>query len=312
MKRVRSEELDSRRSQLYKKAILIAIGGNFLLTVIKGVLAWVSGSSAIFSDAANSLSDALYSIIMGLGLYVSQRPADETHPQGHGQFEPLVSLFIATAMGTAGIAAMWQSIQHFLGKAGAIALGWPTIVLTIAVLVKYIMYYLVTKIGEKVHSPAIRASARDNLVDIITSSLALIGVWGSHFIHPYFDPIAGLFVALWIFKATAEIIRENVGYLTGRGATLELTHKIADAASSVSEVENVHRILAEYIGPQLRVDMHIDVNGSITLDRAHDIGEQVRDVVEDLAEVDLVFVHIEPLGHEEDEENGGSQRIDVE
>jgi len=310
VKRVRSEELDSRRSKLYKKAILIAIGGNLLLTFSKGILAWISGSSAVFSDAANSLSDALYSIIMGIGLYVSQRPADETHPQGHRQFEPLVSLFIAAAMGIAGIAAIWQSIQHFLGKADSIALGLPTIILTIAILVKYIMYYLVTKIGKKVHSPAIRASARDNLVDIITSTSALIGVWGSRFIHPYFDPIAGLFVALWIFKATAEIVWENVGYLTGRGATLELTHKIADTASSIAEVENVHRILAEYIGPQLRVDMHIDVDGSMTLDKAHDIGEEVRTVVEELAEVDLVFVHIEPLGHEEHELL--KERIDFE
>ncbi len=310
MKRIRSEELDSRRNLLYKRAILIAICGNLLLTVIKGVLAWISGSSAVFSDAANSLSDALYSIIMGLGLYVSQRPADETHPQGHRQFEPLVSLFIAAAMGTAGIAAIWRSIQHFLGKADPIALGWPTLILTIAVLLKYIMYYLVTKIGDKVHSPAIRASARDNLVDIITSTSALIGVWGSHFIHPYFDPFAGLFVALWIFKATVEIVWENIGYLTGRGATIELTHKIADTALSIAEVENVHRTLAEYIGPQLRVDMHIDVDGSMTLDRAHDIGEQVRNVVEGLAEVDLVFVHIEPLGHEEHEVS--KQRIDIE
>jgi len=301
LKRVRSEKLDPRRSKLYKKAILIAIGGNLLLTVAKGILAWISGSSAVFSDAANSLSDALYSIIMGIGLYVSQRPADETHPQGHRQFEPLVSLFIAAAMGIAGVAAIWQSIQHFLGKADSIALGWPTIILTIAIFVKYIMYYLVTKVGKKVHSPAIKASARDNLVDIITSTSALLGVWGSRFIHPYFDPIAGLFVALWIFKATAEIVWENVGYLTGRGATIELIHKIADTASSIAEVENVHRILAEYIGPQLRVDMHIDVDGSMTLDRAHDIGEEVRTVVEALVEVDLVFVHIEPLGHEEHE-----------
>lgn len=298
MRRVRADAPDLRRNKLYKKAILIAIGGNLLLTLIKGILAWLSGSSAVFSDAANSLSDTLYSIIMGIGLYVSQRPADETHPQGHSQFEPLVSLFIAAAMGVAGFAATWQSIQHFMGDKEPIALGWPTVVLLIAILVKYFMFYLVSRIGKEVHSPAIKASARDNLVDIITSSSALIGVWGARFIHPYFDPIAGLFVALWIFKATAEIFWENIGYLTGRGANIELTHEIAEAAQSIVEVEDVHRIVAEYIGPQLRVDMHINVDGGITLDRAHDIGEEVREAVEEIPQIDLVFVHIEPLGHE--------------
>jgi len=298
IQRVRTDVSDSKRNKLYIKAIIITIGGNLLLTVIKAILAWVSGSSAVFSDAANSLSDTLYSIIMGIGLYVSQRPADESHPQGHSQFEPLVSLFIAAAMASAGIAAVWQSIQNFIGEAEPTALGWTTFVMVIAVIVKYIMYYLVSRVGEKVYSPAIQASARDNLVDIITSTSALLGVWGSHFIHPYFDPLAGLFVALWIFKATWEIIWENIGYLIGRGADLELTNKIAQAAFSISDVADVHRIVAEYVGPQLRVDMHINVDGDITLNKAHQIGEDVRNAVEGMEEVDLVYVHIEPIGHE--------------
>jgi cation diffusion facilitator family transporter len=298
IERVRTNVADSKRSKLFIKAIIITTGGNFLLAVIKGILAWISGSSAVFSDAANSLSDALYSIIMGLGLYVSQRPADETHPQGHSQFEPLVSLFIAAAMASAGIAAVWQSIQNFLGQAEPRALGWTSFVMVIAIVVKYIMYYLVSRVGKKVYSPAIQASARDNLVDIITSTSALLGVWGARFIHPYLDPLAGFFVALWIFKATWEIVWENVGYLIGRGADLELTEKIAEAAFSVTEVADVHRIVAEYVGPQLRVDMHINVDGDITLSKAHQIGEDVRNVVEGLEEVDLVYVHIEPIGHQ--------------
>lgn len=298
IERVRTDVSDSKQSRLYIKAIIYAIGGNLLLAVIKGIVAWISGSSAVFSDAANSLSDALYSIIMGIGLYISQRPADETHPQGHSQFEPLVSLFIAAAMASAGIAAVWQSIQNFLGQTEPTALGWTSFVMMIAIVVKYIMYYLVSGIGKKVYSPAIQASARDNLVDIISTTLALVGVLGSHFIHPYLDPIAGLIVALWIFKATWEITWENIGYLIGRGADLELTEKIAEAAFSVTEVADVHRIVAEYVGPQLRVDMHINVDGDIPLSKAHQIGEDVRQAVEGLEEVDLVYVHIEPLGHE--------------
>ena len=89
-----------------------------------------------------------------------------------------------------------------------------------------------------------------------------------------------------------------MGYLIGRGADLELTEKIAEAAFSVSEVADVHRIVAEYVGPQLRVDMHINVDGDIPLSKAHKIGEDVRNAVEELEEVDLVYVHIEPIGHQ--------------
>lgn len=301
MKRVRVEITDSKTARLYKKAIAITITGNVFLMIIKGLLAWISGSSAVFSDAANSLSDTLYSLIMGIGLYMSQRPADESHPQGHGLFEPLVSLFIATAMGTAGIVAVRQSIRNFLGKGETTVLGWSSIVLISAILTKFLMYYLIKRIGRELHSPAIRASARDNLADVITSISALIGVWGSHFIHPYFDPAVGLFVGLWIFKATWEIVRENIGYLTGKGASPELTEKIARTALAVDGVEDVHRVVAEYIGPKLRIDMHINVDGKMTVERAHHIGEEVRADLESLAEVDLVFVHIEPLGYEHDD-----------
>ncbi|MEJ6949506.1 cation diffusion facilitator family transporter [Natronospora cellulosivora (SeqCode)] len=299
MRRVRSDAPDSGNAKLYRKAIMIAIIGNIFLTVIKVLLAWYTGSSAVFSDAANSLTDILYSFMMGLGLYLAQRPADETHPQGHKLFEPLVGLFIAVAIGAAGVVAVWQSIQHFLGRGEQVALGWPTVVLVIAGLTKYIMYRMVSQVAEKVHSPAIEATARDNLADILISSSALIGVWGSRFIHPYFDPIAGLFVAIWIFRTTAEIIRENFGYLTGKGAPLELTEEIRKTACSISEVDNVNQIVAEYIGPQLRVDMHINVDGDISLERAHDIGEEVREEVEKIKEVELVFVHIEPTEHGE-------------
>ncbi len=294
VRRVRTELPDSRRQQLYMKAVMIALGGNLLLAVSKALLAWISGSSAVFSDAANSVSDTFYSILMGVGLYLSQRPADESHPQGHSRFEPFVSLFIAIGMGTAGTFAIWQSIQRFLGKSMAIETGWPTVVLMGAALVKVGMYRNVRKIGEETNSPAIRASANDNLSDVLTSIAALAGVWGSRYVNPVLDQVAGLVVGLWIFRATWKILAENFGYMAGRGASPELIHKIVETASRVSGVLNVHQVVSDYVGPQLRVDMHVDVDAAISLKRAHSIAEEIKKNVEALPEVDLVFVHLEP------------------
>jgi cation diffusion facilitator family transporter len=235
---------------------------------------------------------------MGGGLYLAQRPADSGHPQGHGRFEPLVSLFIAAAMGTAGGTAIWQAtrkwqnIQQISGA--ALDPGWPTVVLIGSMIVKVGMYALVRRFGEEAESPAIQASARDNLADILTSAAALIGIWGARVIDPILDPAAGLIVGLWIFRATWEIAWENLGYLTGRGASSALSARIAEVASQVSGVEHVHRVIAEYVGPQLRVDMHINVDGKTTLEHAHAIADEVQEDVEKLSEVDLVFVHVEP------------------
>lgn len=294
VKSVRRESRDQLKQRLYRRAILVAVIGNFVLAVGKGGVAWISGSSAVLSDAANSLSDTLYGLFMALGLYVARQPADQSHPQGHSRFEPLVSLLIAVVMGMAGYAAVREAVDRFRTGAVAIPLEWPIAILAGSVLAKAVMYRLVLDAGKKAESPAIRASARDNLTDVLASSAALIGVLGSNFVHPLLDPLAGVVVALWILRAVWGIVRENLGYLTGRGAPLEVTEDIIEAASSVRGVLDVHQVIADYVGPELRVDMHIDVDGDITLREAHAIGEQVEARVEALPAVDLAFVHVEP------------------
>jgi cation diffusion facilitator family transporter len=294
LKSVRSHQPDPRRQRLYTRAIVIAIGGNVLLAVAKGMAAWSVDSSAILSDAANSFSDTLYSLMMAVGLLLSQRPADESHPQGHSRFEPLVGVFIAGAMGAAGVGALRAAILRLITGTMDVIPGWPMAVLVGCALVKVVMYLLVGRIGRTAHSPAILASARDNLADVLTSAAALVGIWGTRAIHPLFDPVAGLAVALWIFRAAWEILTENLGYLTGRSASEQLTARIISAALTVPGVLAVHQVVADYVGPQVRVDMHIDVDGEMTIREAHRIADQVQINVEALPAVDLAFVHVEP------------------
>ena len=298
MRTVRPEEVDSRRRGLYKRAVLVAIGGNLFLAVTKGLVAWLSGSAAVLSDAANSFSDTLYSLLMAMGLYLAQRPADESHPQGHSRFEPLVSLGVALAMFVAGVTALWESIIRFGQPTEGIEPGWPTVVLIVSGLVKVGMFAVVRGMGREARSPAIQASARDNLADVLASAAALIGVWGSRLIHPVLDPIGGALVALWVFRTAWEVTWENLGYLTGRGAPEELTRQIADAALAVPGVKDVDRVIADHVGPQLRVDLHIALDGRMPVDRAHQITEAVRRRVESLPEVDNAFIHVEPMDEE--------------
>jgi cation diffusion facilitator family transporter len=294
LQRIRDESLDPKRQRLYRRAILIGLAGNGLLAAAKGTAAWFSGSSAVLSDAANSLSDVLYSLLMAIGLYLAQQPADEGHPQGHSRFEPVVSLLIAGAMGVAGIAAAREAVGRFLSGASAVQAGWPTAVLLVSALIKVLMSLLAGRIGRLAQSPAILASARDSLSDVLTSGAALLGVWGSSLVHPLLDPLAGMLVALWILRSLWGILSENLGYLTGRGAQPELTAQIVEIASGVPGVLGVHQVIADHVGPQLRVDIHVDVDGRIGLIQAHTIADQVEAQIAALPSVDLVFVHVEP------------------
>jgi cation diffusion facilitator family transporter len=201
-------------------------------------------------------------------------------------------------MGIAGYEALRSSIERFIAGGSAIEPGLPILVLLASAAIKAGMFFLIRNLAHKADSPALRASAADNLSDVLTSVAAFIGIIGSGLLHPLLDPIAGFMVSLWIFKAAYEASRENFGYLTGAGPDEKLRQKIIDTANSVDGHHTVHHMVSEYVGPKLAVDMHINLRGDATLDEVHNLSDRVIAALENLPEVDRAYVHVEPDAHE--------------
>jgi cation diffusion facilitator family transporter len=295
IRHVRPSQIDPARMRLYQRAIWIAVLGNGALALAKGAAAWLSGSTALLATAVDSATDLVYTLFMAWGLWYSQQPADDSHPQGHARVEPIVSAVIALMMGLAGLEVIRRSMARLLGEPATFAWGGPTAILIGSALVKVIMYLMVRRLGQKARSPAIMASAKDNLADVISAATALVGVLAASWFYPLADPLAGLAVSVWIFRNAAGILVENLGYLTGRAAEPELLEHIYAAARNVEGVVGVHRVIADYVGPQVRAELHVEVDGDISFHDAHRISNTVRDAVEALDDVDLAFVHVEPV-----------------
>jgi cation diffusion facilitator family transporter len=285
------------RSTLYRQALVITVGGNIFLAGSKAVAAYLTGSAAIYADAANSMSDVFYSVLMVWGLAMAQRPPDLSHPQGHSRFEPMVGLMVTLSMAFAGFEAARNAYERFAAGGLAVEPGLPTIVLLAAAAIKLGMFLAIRSIALKLQSPTLKTTAQDNLSDVLTSTAAFIGVMGSH-LHPLLDPIAGFAVAAWIFRAAFRAGQENFGFLTGAGASEELRKRIVEEAAAVSGVLGVHHTMTEYVGPQLVVDIHINVDGNKTLNESHAISDAVIGRLEALPEVDRAYVHVEPEGWE--------------
>jgi cation diffusion facilitator family transporter len=283
-------------ARLYRQALIITVVGNVLLAVSKGTIAWISGSVALYADAANSASDVIYSFLMVFGLWAAQRPPDISHPQGHSRFEPLVGLMVTLSMGFAGYEAARAAIERFIHGAIAIEPGWPTVVLLASALVKAGMFVVISRFARQLGSPTLATTAKDHLSDVLTSIAAFIGALGSTYIHPLTDPIAGLLVAGWIFRAALTAGKENLDFLTGAGASPELRQQVVDMAASVPGVLRVHHTMTEYVGPRLVVDLHINVDGTMSLDKAHIIADEIITRLEKMPEIDRAYVHIEPEG----------------
>ncbi len=294
MQWIRDYQPNPGRSKAYRTALIITLAGNVLLAVAKGLASYFTGSVALYADTANSVSDVIYSLAMVVGLWVAIQPPDISHPQGHSRFEPLVGLVVAVMMTLAGYEALRSSIARFLTGGAVVEMNLPTIILLSSAAIKAGMFYVLTRIAKQVQSPSLRVTAKDNLSDVLTSIAAFIGILGSNWIGPLLDPIAGVLVALWIFRAAFVAGKENLAYLTGAGADEELREKIIETARNISGVENVHHMMSDYVGPKLIVDMHINLPGDKTLDEVHDINDRVIEALEALPEIDRAYVHVEP------------------
>lgn len=298
MRWIRQEIPQPDQNRLYKVAIGITILGNILLVIVKAIAAYLTDSAALYADTANSASDVVYSLLMAVGLWVAIQPPDLTHPQGHSRFEPFIGLLVTLSMAFAGFEAARTAIGRFQEGGSVIAAGIPTFVLLGAAGIKAGMFFWVRSIAVKVASPSLRVAAADNLSDVLTSIAAFLGILGTQ-ITPLLDAIAGLVVAAWIFRAAFRAGKENIRYLTGAGATEELRHQIVEIAESVPGVQRVHHVVTDYVGPRLMVDVHINIDGNMTVRNAHEICDQVTAKLEAHPEVDRAYVHIEP--HDWDE-----------
>lgn len=280
----------------YRQALIVTVTGNIFLAVSKGIVAFLSGSVALYADAANSVSDVIYSLLMVFGLWAAQRPPDLSHPQGHSRFEPLVGLMVTLSMAFAGYEAARTSIGRFLQGGMAVEPGLPTLVLLASAAIKAGMFWYIRRCARTLDSPTLATTASDNLSDVMTSIAAFIGAMGSSYIHPLTDPIAGVLVAMWIFRAAYKAASENLAFLTGAGASEALRQHVVETAERVPGVMRVHHTMTEYVGPRLVVDLHINVDGKMTLDQAHSIADEVISRLEGMPEVDRAYVHIEPEG----------------
>ncbi len=298
MQWIRDQKPDPERTKIFRTAMIITLSGNILLAVGKGIASYITGSTALYADTANSVSDVVYSLAMVVGLWLAIQPPDISHPQGHSRFEPVVGLVVAVMMGIAGYEALRTSINRFLAGGAAIELGLPTIILLASASIKAGMFFIIRNLAKRVNSPSLNITAKDNLSDVLTSLAAFLGILGSDLINPLLDPIAGLLVALWIFRTAFVAGKENLSFLTGAGADEELRQKIIETARSVEGVGKVHHMMSDYVGPKLIVDMHINLPGDVSLDEAHDVSDRVTEALESLSEVDRAYVHVEPFEDE--------------
>ena len=185
---VREQVPNPEEKRSFRKALTITLAGNLVLAAGKAYASYITGSVALYADAANSVSDVLYSLLMILGLWLAMQPPDISHPQGHSRFEPLVGLAIAGSMTLAGYEAGRTAIERFINGGAAIDPGLPTIVLILSAAVKVGMFFAIRRIARTLRNATLETVAKDNFNDVLSSGGVFLGALGSSLINPLLGP----------------------------------------------------------------------------------------------------------------------------
>jgi len=279
-----------------KKANLIGLAANFGLTIMKFVIGILSGSAALVADGFNSAGDIVATTIGFLGYQYSRKPPDEDHHYGHGNAESVAGLIIGGLLLATGLFIFLEGLLVLIQGKKEVPEIPALYVAGATILIKEALFRYVTRVGEKLNSPSLLASARDHRADVFVALTVFAGIFASRFGMPFLDPLAALVIGLYIAWMAVEPIMGNVGILMDK-APPELGQRIRWTVKSHPDVREVDEIRIHPLGSYYMVDLELYLDGSLSLHAAHDIAHQIEDLVrEQVAHIQAVKVHVNPTG----------------
>ncbi|MCL2047194.1 MAG: cation diffusion facilitator family transporter [Defluviitaleaceae bacterium] len=272
--------------------------GNTILTIFKIFAGIVSGSGAIISDAVHSLSDVLSTVIVMIGIKMSNKKSDKDHQYGHERFECVAAILLAgflvsagTLIGWAGISVILSGDYEHLAAPGLIAL----IAAVVSIAAKEAMYQYTIAAAKKINSGALKADAWHHRSDALSSIGAFVGILGARLAFPILDPIASIVICLFILKVAVEVFIDATGKMTDKACDDATVNEMLAVASANKAVMGVDLIKTRLFGDRIYVDLEISADGNLPLHEAHTIAHEVHDAIEaQFPKVKHCKIHVNP------------------
>ena len=276
---------------------------NILLFVFKLVAGIVGRSGAMVADAVHSASDFATDVVVLAFVRISAKPRDEDHHWGHGKYETLASLIIGIALFAVGVEILIDSGEKIKAVVEGEVLPRPGFIAIIAaalsILVKEVLYQWTSRVGKRVESPSVVANAWHHRSDALSSIGTLLGIGAAYFLGEKWriaDPIAAIVVAALIIKVSIDLSRTALAELLEKSLSKEVEEEILAIIMATPNVHKPHNLRTRRIGADIAIEIHIRVEGSMTVLDSHDITKDIeRALRERFGERTAVAIHIEPL-----------------
>ena len=279
------------------RVALLGMAINFVLAIAKIVTGLLGNSYALIADGIESALDIGGSVVIWGGLKFAARPPDATHPYGHGKAEPVAAAIVAFGVIAAAVGLAIQSTREIFIPHHAPA-PFTLVVLIVVVIVKELLYRSVIRIGRNVESTAVQTDAWHHRSDALTSIAAFIGItialiggegWESA------DAWAALFACALIATNGYRLLSPALHEILDTAPRGDMCAKIRNAAEAVSGVREVEKCLVRKMGLDFYVDLHLRVDGTISVRDGHNIAHEVKNTIRATdARIADVLVHVEP------------------
>lgn len=294
--------MNAREKKIYR-VTLIGSAVNALLIILKFIAGIFGKSSAMIADAVHSLSDFITDLIVLVFVKIAGKPRDKGHDYGHGKFETFATMIIGIILAVAGIGLMINGIELVLKSIKGQTLEQPTMLALIIALISIIskewLYRFTIKTGKDVNSQAVEANAWHHRSDALSSGGTLFGVAGAMFLGPHWrilDPLAAIVVSLFIIKSGYDIFKPAVNELLESSLPEDQEKEIRKIVECVPGIENVHNLRTRRIGNGIAVDMHVNMDGEISLNEAHSKATVAETTIkQNFGKNAIVTIHMEPV-----------------
>lgn len=276
------------------------MAANVLLFVAKLAGGVATGSAALLADAVNSLGDVASSLVVRGALWVAQRAEDEDHPYGHTKAESIAGLSVALLVTfSAGVLGL-ETLRQFSAE---LAPPPPAAIWIAAACAatKELLYLYTRRAAARLGSSALSAAAWDHRSDALSSAAIAVALFIGHRLGPHgwaVDPTAALVMCLILLYVGLKIYSRTAAELMDQQADVSIVEAIHAAAMVPHEVCGVEKLRVRKSGLEFFVEIHVEVDGHLTVNEGHRVGHEVKDaVLTQFPRVRDVHVHIEPYHH---------------
>ena len=273
----------------------VGITCNLILSAVKFVIGFFTGSISIQADAVNNLSDCASSLTSLIGFKMASKAADKEHPFGHGRIEYVAGLVVSFLVIAVSFEFFKSSIARIIAPEPIQYRLSLLVILIISIFVKLAMGLYYMKVSKKIDSVAVKASAFDSFSDMAVTSVTVLAFALSPVTNIPIDGIAGILVALFIFIGGIKMIKETLNPLIGRSPDQKTTDDIISILNRYDQILGVHDLMVHDYGPgKILASVHAEVPMGLSFHSAHSLIDRAETDIKNECGISIV-IHGDPV-----------------